>query len=245
MKLLLLPVLLASLLATPPTPTLKPAARKAPAAASSATLVRRLNLASLWLVSAREAEAQTMLGCMGPQYRPFDLVYEKVVRDGKNPALYHVQGKSRERERILPFRGTITVTSLRKVKAPVHYRAVGRFRLAEIGQEEGAGTFAGTFTATFSQTPQGLAYLPGRTYWWAEGPAGEGTTFTSTWTSPTHPQPLKLVWASNFMNIADSIMDGFSVGERGPGINRKYARVGWSRFWENDEWWVEEPGPVL
>ncbi|TGE28320.1 hypothetical protein [Hymenobacter metallicola] len=254
MKFLVLLFLLGT--ATAGNPSTRPArtAPRSSSVASAPAVLRKFNLAPLWLVSAKPAEAQTMLGCMGPQYRPFDLVYEKVMRDSKNPAVYHVQGKSRERERLLPFSGTITVVALKKVtygnsalasKAPAHYQATGRFRLTESAQQEGAGTFTGTFTTTFSHTPEGLSYMPGRPYWWTEGPAGEGSTFTSTWTSAMHPQPVKLVWASNFMNIVDSVISGFSVGERGPGITRKYARVGWSRYWENDEWWVEAEGPVL
>lgn len=253
MKLLvLLAALLTTLAATPPTP--KPAPRKPAAAASPAALLRKFNLAPLWLVSARPAEAQTMLGCMGEQYRPFDLVYEQVVRDGKNPALYHVRGKSRERDRLLPFSGTITLSAIRKVKpqyvsesfkALGHYQASGRFRLTESAAEEGAGCFTGTLSVTFSQTPTGVAYLPGRQFWWASGVPGEGSTFTSTWASAAHPKTIKLVWASNFMNIAGTVLQDFSLGERGPSINRKYTRVGWQKFWDNEEWWAEAGEPTL
>ncbi|MCB2408631.1 hypothetical protein [Hymenobacter lucidus] len=253
MKLLvLLAFLLTTLAAAGPAP--KPAPRKPAATASSAALLRKFNLAPLWLVSARPAEAQTMLGCMGPQYRPFNLVFEKVQRDSKNPALYHVEGKSRERERLLPFSGTITLSAIKKVKSQyvsetakpqAQYQASGRFRLTESATEEGAGVFTGTLTVTFSQTPTGVAYLPGRQFWWSPGGGGEGSTFTSTWSSAAHPQPIKLVWASNFMNIANTVMENFSLGERGPHINPKYSRVGWQNFWDNEEWWADAEEPAL
>ncbi|PJJ60735.1 hypothetical protein [Hymenobacter chitinivorans] len=250
----LLLTLLFGLASPPPTPPARTAA--APAPAHAATLFRRFNLASLWLVSARPAEAQTMLGCMGPQYRPFNLVFEKVRRDAKNPALYHVQGKSRERERILPFSGTITLTSLKKVNIPTytgkeqfkslgHYQANGHFRFVENAAEEGAGTFTGQLAISFSRTANGLAYRPKQSYWWDEGSAGEGSKFTSIWTSPAHPAAIKLVWASNFMEIAGSVMERFNIGERGPNINRKYRQVGWSSFWENEEWWAQDEEPAL
>lgn len=245
----LLPVLFA-LTAPPP----KPAVRKATPAAGAATMFRRFNLTPLWVLHPREAEAQTMLGCMGPQYRPFDLVFEKVQRDAKNPALYHVRGKSRERERMLPFRGTITLTTLKKVQLPEyannsqfqalgHYQAKGYFRFVE--SEEGAGVFTGQLAITFSRTASGLAYMPKPGAWWDEGSAGEGSKFTSTWTSTAHPAAINLVWASNFMDIADSVMDRFNMGDRGPHINRKYRQVGWQSFWKNEEWWVEDQEPAL
>ncbi|UOQ52007.1 hypothetical protein [Hymenobacter cellulosivorans] len=223
MKLLLLPLVLLTLLADPPSG--RPAPKSAPAA-GVATSFRRFNLAPLWVLYPREAEAQTMLGCMGPQYRPFNLVFEKVQRDAKKPALYHVRGKSREQERILPFSGTITLTSLKKVRIPDyanndqfkslgHYQANGRFRFVESATEEGAGTFTGQLTITFSRTASGLAYMPRLASWWDEGSASEGSKFTSTWTSPAHPAAVKLVWASNFMEIAGSVMERFNVGDRG------------------------------
>ncbi|TGE16443.1 hypothetical protein [Hymenobacter elongatus] len=254
MKLLvLLAALLTTLAAAVPAP--RPTTRKpASSAASPAVLLRKFDLAPLWLVSARPAEAQTMLGYMGPHYRPFNLVFEKVWRDSKNPGLYHVQGKSRERERLLPFSGTITLKSLKKVKAPYqsesfkalgHYQASGSFRLVESPAEEGAGTFTGTLLVAFSQTPQGIAYQPGRIHWWTEGEAGEGSKFTSTWNSVAHPAAIKLLWASNFMGIANTVLQDFSLGERGPSINRKYTRVGWQKFWDNEEWWAEAEEPAL
>ncbi|UOQ71236.1 hypothetical protein [Hymenobacter cellulosilyticus] len=47
------------------------------------------------------------------------------------------------------------------------------------------------------------------------------------------------------MNIADDVMDHFNLWDRGPHINSKYTRVGWSSYWQNDEWWVEAGTPVL
>ncbi|TGE24094.1 hypothetical protein E5K00_02445 [Hymenobacter aquaticus] len=252
----LLIALLLALLFSPASSPPKSPTRKAATtpAASSAGLLRKFNLVPLWLVSARPAEAQTMLGCMGPQYRPFDLVFEKVRRDAKNPALYHVQGKSRERERLLPFRGTIMLSAIQKARAPyplasfkaaAHYQAAGTFRLVEDPAEEGAGVFSGKVVITFSQTPTGLAYQPSTPYWWNENSTGEGSTFTSRWTSKTHPAAIQLVWATNFMNIAHHVMEQFNLWERGPEINPKYARVGWSSYWQNDEWWADAPEPAL
>ncbi|UOQ71237.1 hypothetical protein [Hymenobacter cellulosilyticus] len=176
-------------------PSAPPPAVRKPAPASSATLFRKFNLAPLWLVSARPAEAQTMLGCMGPQYRPVDVVFEKVRRDAKNPARYYVEGKTRERERLLSFSGTITLSSVQKVKAPyplasfqasAHYRATGSFRLVEDRAEEAAGVFSGSVVVTFSQTPAGPAYQPSSAYWWTGASIGKAPA------SPA-PGPARLI----------------------------------------------------
>ncbi|TYZ14490.1 hypothetical protein FY528_01825 [Hymenobacter lutimineralis] len=255
MKLLLMLVaLVAATAAAPPAKSPKAAPVRTKTAASSQSLFRQFNLAPLWHLHAKKAEAQTMLGCMGPQYRRLDIVYKQVRRDGKNPTVYHVEGKSRERERIMPFRGTITLTSIRKVKPEVrasdfkalaHYKVTGRFRLTESPAEEGAGVFTGTLAMTFSHTAAGLAYMPARGEEFGFMTPGEGATFTSQWASAAHPQPVKIVWASNFMDIAHTVMDRFYIGDRGMHINPKYARVGWNRYWENEEWWAEAEEPVL
>ncbi|MCC2546378.1 hypothetical protein LJY25_07970 [Hymenobacter sp. BT175] len=255
MKLLLMLVVLFSTAAgTPPAISTKQPARK-PVAAASASLVSRFDLAPLWsLHGDGEAEARVMLGYLGPQYRRLELVFQKVRRDRKNPAVYHVAGKTRERERILPFTGTITLTSMRKVRVPKgcncarewnHYQATGRFRLTESAAVEGSGTFSGTLTMMFSRTPNGVAYLPAYKDDWGytEG-KGEGTTFTSTWRNPESKKPLNLLWASNFMEIAPTVMENFYAGDRGMHINPRYARMGWNRYWENEEWWADDE-PIM
>ncbi|MCR5889772.1 hypothetical protein LRS06_18760 [Hymenobacter sp. J193] len=255
MKLLLMLVaLLAAAAGSPPLKSSKTAPAHARKPASSQSLFRQFNLTPLWHLHAKRAEAQVMLGCMGAQYRRLELVYQKVRRDGKNPALYHVEGKSRERERIMPFRGTITLTTIRKVSSDVrvpgfkalgHYEVAGRFRLTESPAEAGAGVFTGTLSMAFSHTAGGLAYMPAQEEEFGFRSRGEGATFTSQWTSAAHPKPIKIVWASNFMDIAYTVMDQFYIGDRGMHINPKYARAGWNRYWENDEWWAEAKEPVL
>ncbi|MBG8553852.1 hypothetical protein [Hymenobacter guriensis] len=255
MKLLLMLAALAAAAAgSPPAKSSKAIPARASTAASSRTLFRQFNLTPLWQLHAKKVEAQVMLGCMGAQYRRLELVYEKVRRDGRNPALYYVEGKSRERERILPFRGTITLTAIRKVnpdvrvpgfKALGHYEVKGQFRLTESPAEEGAGVFTGTLAMTFSHKAGGVAYMPAQEEEFGFRSRGEGTTFTSQWTSVAHPKPIKIVWASNFMDIAYTVMDQFYIGDRGMHINPKYARAGWNRYWENDEWWAEAEEPVL
>ncbi|GAA3994105.1 hypothetical protein GCM10022408_00360 [Hymenobacter fastidiosus] len=246
--LLLLLVLSAAVRATPPTKLSRPAARKPAVALSSPVFFRQHNLAPLWALNAQSGQPQVLIGCMGPQYRRLELVYERVRRDSKNRQLYHVWGQSRERERIMPFRGTILLTAVKKVRpqhpaedfrALAHYQAAGRFRFREDPAGEGSGQLSGTLTMTFSRVAGGLAYMPGQSGGWDYPMPGEGSRFTSTWTSAAHPEPVKLVWATNFMDIANTVIERFLIGDRGVHINPKYARLGWSRYWENDEWWAE------
>jgi hypothetical protein len=253
MKLLLLLVALGATAPAPSAPKARPTNRHAPAV-SAATFFRQHNLASLWRLNAESGQPLVLLGCMGTQYRRLELVYESVRRDAHNPQLYHVRGKSRERDRIMPFTGTILLTTVKKVRvtdppsgfrALAHYQAAGRFRLREAPAEEGSGTLTGTLTMTFSRTAAGLAYMPGQSTEWDYPVPGEGTKFTSTWTSASHPEPIQLVWATNFIDIADSVIERFHIGDRGVHINPKYARMGWSRYWENDEWWAEAEEPLL
>lgn len=66
-----------------------------------------------------------------------------------------------------------------------------------------------------------------------------------TWTSYVTGQEKPLVCVSDIFSFGGSVLKNFDVGERGPEINPKYARLGWNEVWENDEWWVEADSSAI
>lgn len=221
-------------------------------------VLRRTDLAPLLLPASYEDEegmrssGQTMNGFFGPEHRRIEFVFTRVERDAQNPALYHVSGKDRYKKRITPLEGTIELTSLAPLRTDksspddmaAGYAAAGTFELREIGSQSGTGTFRGRAAIDFNYDEH---RKPALAMWGYAEPSmaakGAGSRFEGQWTSNQTRQQKAVLWAdgNGLFTIAQDIFADFNVGERGPEINEKYAKLGWDSYWENEEWWAETP----
>ncbi len=134
------------------------------------------NLSTLWLATRRVHPDKQMqgaivkpnepfpdpIGFIGPTYQRFYLHYTSIRPDATNPYLYHVAGKTRVKNNICAFTGTITVGKARLYKEPngeyPQYRQgelTCQVALAEARQQPGSGTIRGTLTTYFYVDKQG------------------------------------------------------------------------------------------
>ena len=134
------------------------------------------NLSTLWLATRRVHPDKQMqaavvkpnepfsdpIGFIGPTYQRFYLHYTSIRPDATNPYLYHVTGKTRVKNNICAFAGTITVAKARLYKEPnreyPQYREgelTCQVALAEDRQQSGSGTIRGTLTTYFYVDKQG------------------------------------------------------------------------------------------
>ncbi|MCI1189182.1 hypothetical protein MON38_17295 [Hymenobacter sp. DH14] len=58
-------------------------------------------------------------------------------------------------------------------------------------------------------------------------------------------QVKQFVLADNVFAAAPDVYKDFEIGDRGGEMNPKYAHLGWTEKWENDEWWADSPKPKL
>ena len=72
---------------------------------------------------------------------------------------------------------------------------------------------------------------------------GGGVLFKGNWTNPETRQQKPVLWVQNIFYYQQDIFREFTVGERDPDFNPKYAKLGWDTYWQNEEWWAE-PGQV-
>lgn len=96
------------------------------------------------------------LGFIGPDYQRFYLHYTSMRPDAAKPYVYRVSGKTRVKNTICTFAGTITVVKARLYKAPsAEYPRLRegeitcRVELAEDRRQPGSGTIRGTLTTYF------------------------------------------------------------------------------------------------
>lgn len=248
-------------------------AREAPTpqvAAPALTLLREHDMANL-LQGRGYSESQEGLeslevlnGFFGPTHYPLALMLLAVRRDSAQPLVYHVRGKSRFKNIVLPFAGTITLTQL--LEQPHYsaqevaiaqqerwrltdidqelYTAVGHFELREQAGLHGAGVYRGTVAFDFGIAENGKPDYAWRT----DRTAAHNTQleYAGTWTSSATKRQIEVLWAKELFNHPDvEALDMFTLGDRERTISPKYAKLGWSEYWQNDEWWADSPQPRL
>ena len=195
-------------------------------------------------------------GFIGPDHYRIEIVFTKVTCDSLEPANYRVEGKSRFKKNILPFRGCIVidqvidqpkVTKQEQIafegranyeNQPNAYSAFGHFTLREDSLKNGAGLFKGNIFVDFAVNETGL-------FIHEQSPRSAskygGITFEGNWTSFATRQSKLFACAYYIWSYGETVLKNFNVGERGPEVNPKYAKLGWDTYWENEEWWA---GPV-
>jgi hypothetical protein len=200
-------------------------------------------------------------GFFGPSHRRIEVVFTQVSRDEDRPNVYYIQGKNRYKGLITPFAGTLVLTQL--VEQPHYskkelagagdsnlnvyfdpaldkekmYTAVGRFVLREDSTRKNAGVFQGSAALDVYLNPTRglqLSSRSGRTL----TRNGEAK-FEGTWTPYGAASPKPVVWVENIFGYGPQVFNNFTIGERDPDFNPKYAKLGWNTYWTNDEWWTE------
>lgn len=226
----------------------------APADAASADFLHRYDLADLLQNKAGQPEeqVQAMNGFYGPDHYRLEVALLRLERDPQHPNHYLVQGKDRYKGIITPLAGSLTLTKVRviqqtntdtngKPEVLKAYAVSGTYELREDPTTHGAGVFRGRVAVDMMLNEgQPIAETLSDSL-----SKGGMTTFDGTWTSLTTGQRKPATWVANLFNYqGPQIASDFFIGERDPSINPKYAKLGWNKFWENDEWWAESPGAL-
>lgn len=240
---------------TEPAPAAEPATTLTP---EQLAVLRQTDLAPLLRPASYEDDegmrsaGQAMNGFFGPEHRRIEFVFTRVERDARNPALYHISGKDRYKKRVTPLEGTIELTSLTPLRLDksspddmaAGYAAAGTFELRETGGQTGNGVFRGRAALDFNYDEH---HKPALAMWGYAEPSmaarGAGSRFEGYWTSNQTRQQKAVLWSdgNGLFTIAQDVFADFNVGERGPSINEKYAKLGWDTYWENEEWWTDSP----
>lgn len=219
------------------------------------------NLAPLWQADFKP-EAYSSLrptildGFYGAEHRHIAFIFDHVTQDAANPTLFRVRGRSRFRKNVTSFDGSIIVQTLKPLKVFLDldsveearvraYTATAHFVLNEDPHATGAGVFKGTALLDFyisgAGKPNRVQILPDK-----ELPTGgSGQLFRGQWQSNRTSRQQAVAFATYADAVLPGTMTDLFIGDRGEGINPKYAKLDWSETWENDEWWAKSPKPSL
>jgi hypothetical protein len=197
----------------------------------------KVNLASLWhapkiyYVGAPEPwdNFPEPYGFIGANYQRFYIHYTSVVKDGKNPYLYNVQGKTRVKNNICSFTGTILVKQSKRYLEPNMEYPKYKYGyltcevdLKEDQKQAGSGTIKGRMTTYWYLNERGqFAYdtlIPEDGF--------NNNQCVARWTSYKGGPAKACHWGDFRIPEARNLDTG--VGEIA--INPKYLNNGWQNY---------------
>ena len=229
-----------------------------------ATVLQRYDLSALWQGKYDEEvkEVRPLDGFFGHDYRRIALAFTEVHRDSLRPNLYRVKGKSRFQKTVSSFEGTIAIKSVAHPKPGMTLEEVGlldvenlrsvftakaTFDFREQPESNTTGIFTGTGYLDFVIDGEGKmsSAISVMNVSPAVPAKGAGVLFTGQWVSYSSGASKPLLLSGNVFITAPVALTHFSIGDRDPVFNPKYAKLGWNDYWANDEWWANSPKPSL
>ena len=211
----------------------------------------KYSVSALWKTAAEGNDSPVINGFFGEDHYRIEFVFTSLTQDPVDKSLFHVTGQNRYRRTITPFSGSIQLNqiqnqpaedSLGEVMSANSHIASGTFRFVEQSGKPTDGLFEGTTALDFYVNEGGKLerdYSRGSNY----GALGSGYKFEGIWTGNNSSKTKPVLFADNFLELSNTVLKDFAIGERDVSINPKYAKLGWDTYWENDEWWAA-PGPA-
>jgi hypothetical protein len=236
--------------------------------------LKKHNLSPVWLgtIHSEDGAASVFNGFYGEDRYRIEMYFATVEKDARQPHIYHVTGKSRFKENIVPFTGKITLetisfiqdanldqTILENMGFKEVYTAKGTFELKEDSGFKGSGVFAGEVFIDLGIRKFEDSYEENEIDTWTAFykevteesglqltgvSRGAGFLLDGSWTSYETSKAKPVLVAKDIFLISTTILENFMIGERDVVINPKYRKLGWDEYWSNDEWW-NEAKPIL
>ncbi|MBF9221417.1 hypothetical protein [Hymenobacter ruricola] len=236
--------------------------------------LQQVNLSKLFLAPESQSAGFKMAldGFFGTNPQRLSLAILQASRDSLQPEVIHVTGKARNQKQVTNFTGEIRLTGLVDYYDQSLLLSQGgagfiQDTTSEAGNITNARAYAASATFHFvGQAPatyalNGHAFLD---FWLMDnGTVGQVTTpgegivlekaatkgsgllFKGNWQdAKTSTSPSFVVCRDVFL-LSPGFIKDFGIGDRGAQVNPKYAKLGWSSYWETDEWWAESPKPKL
>ena len=199
--------------------------------------IKSFDLSKLWLpgkvhVIESGTEQSTIdtepLGCIGNDYQRFYIHYTSVVKDRTNPYEYHVKGKTKVKDNVCSFSGTITITKadlFSESDDPQYKEGVVKcsISLNEDSSQTGSGRITGTLITNWCLDKQGRIHYDTID---SEADSFSNNQCEATWTSYKTHKSKKCNWG-DFRIPASGDLD---TGAGEFYVNEKYLNNGWRNY---------------
>lgn len=203
--------------------------------------IGKYDISQLWLVDQFEIENDIAsierpapLGYIGDNFQRLHIHFISAIQNPENKLEYFIYGKSKVKENICSFQGTITIEESRTydegdVPSLKQGFVKGRYTFYENPQQKGTGVLKGKFKTDFYINEKNeikydaIAFV-------ADG--FKNNQFEGTWTSYKTKESKKCNWGD--YRIPDS--DGLDIGAAEFSPMDKYSSFGWENYitaWNN------------
>lgn len=197
--------------------------------------IQHYNLSKLWcadsIISQDDGEKIVFpepLGYIGDSFQRFYIHYTSVEKNKNNPYVYYVVGKTKVKNNICSFKGTITILKAKLYDATDDERYKQGLVECEVmfyedSTQHTSGVIKGKLTTQFCIDKNNYIYydaimLVADSY--------SNNQCVAFWTSYKTKKSIKCNWGD--FRIPDS--KGLDCGDGDIAINRKYIKFGWQSF---------------
>ncbi len=221
--------------------------------------IKKYDISNLWTLDKFQIENDTEtverpepLGYIGNNFQRFQIHFISVIKNADNKLQYFVYGKTKVKENICRFQGTITIIKAELYKDeefPTLWQGVvrGEYVFYENPHHAGSGVLRGKFQTDFYINEKGEIKYNGLM---AIADGFSNNQFEGTWTSYKTGVSKKCNWGD--FRIPDSQKLDIGAGEFAPAD--EYLKNGWQNYiqaWgdnpeaikarkkENEKWWIE------
>ena len=172
------------------------------------------------------------IGFIGDNYQRFYIHYTSIIKNPGNPREYLVEGKTKVKNYVCSFKGTITVTDMylfpeEEIPGLRQGEAISTIYFQEDATELGSGFFRGKLVSNFYLDQQNNLYydaiqLGADKY--------KNNTCEAKWTSYKTGKSKICNWGDFGMPLPNE--SDFDIGDGVNIINKKYLNNGWISFSE-------------
>ncbi len=185
-------------------------------------------------------------GVLGNNYWRIQFVIIGAEKDKHNPYLYHITGKSKLRDTITDFTGTIEVIEAlmnnsdpTEIDSTTHGYLYTKYHFQQDNKLPNTGIFAGTESSLF-QIDTIHKQLTSDTVVGIGDDDYANDTFVGTWVKYNSTKPLKCIWGNGRLPFTFD----FDTGDGDIAPNERYRKNGWQGY-PDDEQTDTDNGPVI
>lgn len=221
------------------------------------------DVSELWVLDKLEIENDTTtinrpaaLGYVGDNFQRLHIRFISAIQNPSNKLQYFIYGKTKVKENVCAFQGTITIDESRTydegdIPGLKQGYVKGQYAFYENPNQKGSGILTGNFQTDFYINKKGEIKYDAITFV-ADG--FKNNQFEGTWTSYNTKESKKCNWGD--YRIPDS--DGLDIGAGEFGPWDKYILFGWKNYitaWgsypdnpevirarekEKEKWWLDQ-----
>ncbi|QHL87231.1 hypothetical protein GU926_07215 [Nibribacter ruber] len=176
----------------------------------------------------RKIEKQEPFGFIGDDYQRFFIHFTSVIKNPDNAYQYLVYGKSRVKDTVCDFQGTITVKSARLLKESDHPTfkqgmVVGEYKFYENGRLPATGFLQGKVTTDFYLDEKQKIHYDDLMF---SADGFKNNQFQGTWTSYKTGITKKCNWGDYRIPSSGDL----DIGAGEFSVNGKYIKNGWQNY---------------